>query len=170
MAEKQQKAASDEKHPSPPEVPRSALFTVRDAEATLIRFTVLVFLYTIGVVVYEIRMGWSGFLSAGQTFSKNTLYFLGVSTVLLACREGVDIMFRRVSEYWRDYAAGVKQAKAEGIEQGIEQGKAEGIEQGKAEVQELWLAWNNRREEAAAKGRPFNEPPPASSRVPRADV
>ena len=45
--------------------------------------------------------------------------------------------------------------------QGIEQGRTEGVEQGRAEVYREWLAdWEKRRQEAIAKGIPFDEPPP----------
>ena len=61
----------------------------------------------------------------------------------------------------------IEQGKAEGIEQGkaegIEQGKAEGIEQGKAEAYQQVAEWNTRRLEAAAKGVPFEEPPPTQN-------
>ena len=44
---------------------------------------------------------------------------------------------------------------------GIEQGRTEGIEQGRAEVYHEWHAdWEKRRQEAIAKGLPFDEPPP----------
>ena len=46
----------------------------------------------------------------------------------------------------------------------FEQGKAEGIAEGMAEGQEeernQWRAWNKRRLEAEAEGKPFDEPPP----------
>ena len=45
----------------------------------------------------------------------------------------------------------------------IEQGKAEGIEQGKAEAYQQVAEWNARRLEAAAKGIPFEEPPPTQN-------
>ena len=65
-------------------------------------------------------------------------------------------------------AEGIEQGKAEGIEQGIEQGIegkaegiAEGIEQGKAEIYRTWYAdWERRRQAAAEKGIPFDDPPP----------
>ena len=47
----------------------------------------------------------------------------------------------------------LEEATAAGIEQGIEQGRAE--------VYQKWHAdWENRRQAAAEKGLPFNEPPP----------
>ena len=68
-------------------------------------------------------------------------------------------------------AQGIAQGKAEGIAQGkaagIAEGKAEGIAEGKAEgIAERdreWTDWNNRRLDAAAKGQPFDEPPPLNT-------
>ena len=56
-------------------------------------------------------------------------------------------------------AEGIAQGKAEGIAQGIAEGKAEGI----AERDREWTDWNNRRLDAAAKGQPFDEPPPLNT-------
>ena len=38
-----------------------------------------------------------------------------------------------------------------------------GKEEGREEVQQLWLAWNQRREEALREGREFTEPPPGET-------
>ena len=46
-------------------------------------------------------------------------------------------------------------AKAEGI--------AEGEARGIAERDRVWTAWNERRLAAAAKGQPFDEPPPSNT-------
>ncbi|MCY4404125.1 MAG: hypothetical protein OXD54_16290 [Candidatus Poribacteria bacterium] len=47
------------------------------------------------------------------------------------------------------------------IEQGVKQGIEQGIEQGRAEVYRVWYTeWEKRKQEAAEKGMPFNEPPP----------
>ena len=67
----------------------------------------------------------------------------------------------------------LQQARERGREIGREIGRAEGRaeglklvieharEQGRAEILRLWHAdWEQRRQEAAAKGEPFNEPPP----------
>ena len=57
--------------------------------------------------------------------------------------------------------------KAEGIAEGIAKGKAAGIAEGEAkgiaERDRVWTAWNNRRLDAAAKGHPFDEPPPGNN-------
>ena len=43
---------------------------------------------------------------------------------------------------------------------GLEQGIDQGIQLGAAAQQEAWEGWNRRREQAAAEGREFTEPPP----------
>ena len=46
------------------------------------------------------------------------------------------------------------------IEKRREEGRVEGRVEGRAEERLLWSEWNRRREEAAANGVPFAEPPP----------
>ena len=53
----------------------------------------------------------------------------------------------------------IANAEAKGKAEGIAQGKAEG----KAERDREWTDWNNRRLDAAAKGQPFDEPPPLNT-------
>ena len=53
----------------------------------------------------------------------------------------------------------IANAEAKGKAEGIAQGKAEGI----AERDREWTDWNNRRLDAAAKGQPFEEPPPLNT-------
>ena len=43
-----------------------------------------------------------------------------------------------------------------------EEGRVEGRAEGREESDAKWLAWNERREAAAARGEPFDEPPPGS--------
>ena len=50
---------------------------------------------------------------------------------------------------------------AEAENRGRSQGIAEGRSQGIAEAWEKWQGWNQRRLEAEAEGRPFNELPPS---------
>ena len=64
-------------------------------------------------------------------------------------------------------AEGIVEGKAEGIvegkAEGIVEGKAEGIEQGKVEIYRTWYAdWERRRQAAAEKGIPFDDPPPSN--------
>ena len=46
------------------------------------------------------------------------------------------------------------------IEKRREEGRKEGRAEGRTEERLLWSEWNRRREEAAANGVPFAEPPP----------
>ena len=48
----------------------------------------------------------------------------------------------------------------EGWKQGFPIGYAKGIALGRSESDAEWRAWNERREKAAARGEPFDEPPP----------
>ena len=41
------------------------------------------------------------------------------------------------------------------------EGMATGIAIGRSESDAEWRAWNERREKAAARGEPFDEPPPS---------
>ena len=55
----------------------------------------------------------------------------------------------------------MEQAYKIGFKQGFVQGFALGLEQGRAEVYQKWHAdWEKRRQAAAEKGLPFNDPPP----------
>lgn len=53
--------------------------------------------------------------------------------------------------------------RAQRIAKAEAKGKAAGIAQGKAERDRVWADWNNRRLDAAAKGQPFDEPPPLNT-------
>ena len=62
--------------------------------------------------------------------------------------------------YEKGYAEAETKARAEAAIL-IEQGKVEGIEQGKDEMYRAWYAdWQRRRQAAAEKGIPFDDPPP----------
>ena len=50
---------------------------------------------------------------------------------------------------------------AEGREEGLGEGLATGVALGRSESDAEWRAWNERREKAAARGEPFDEPPPS---------
>ncbi len=53
--------------------------------------------------------------------------------------------------------------RAQRIANAEAKGKAEGIAEGIAERDREWTDWNNRRLDAAAKGQPFDEPPPLNT-------
>lgn len=54
----------------------------------------------------------------------------------------------------------VAEAHEEGFEEGHAKGHAEGHAEGVTDTHRLWLEWNRRREDAAAQGITFDEPPP----------
>ena len=60
-------------------------------------------------------------------------------------------------------AEGIAKGKAEGKAAGEAEGIAKGKSEGIAERDRVWTAWNNRRLDAAAKGHPFDEPPPGNN-------
>ena len=60
----------------------------------------------------------------------------------------------------RQRAEGHAQGRAEGRAEGRTEGRAEGRTEGRAESTASWQSWNARRVKAAAKGEPFDEPPP----------
>ena len=51
--------------------------------------------------------------------------------------------------------------RREGREEGREEGRVEGMATGITLSDAKWRAWNERREKAAARGEPFDEPPPS---------
>ena len=54
----------------------------------------------------------------------------------------------------------LRRRHAEGKEEGREEGRVEGRIEGEQRANNRWADWNNRRMEAEAEGRPFDEPPP----------
>ena len=59
-----------------------------------------------------------------------------------------------LAELWRERRE--RKAREEGFEKGHAEGRAEGV----TDTHHLWLEWNRRREDAAAQGITFDEPPP----------
>ena len=78
-------------------------------------------------------------IDIGQTVSSLTL---GIAAVSYIVTEVVVVL----SEWYREWR--------------YNKGVADGIAQGIAKNQKEWEAWNRRREQAAAEGREFTEPPP----------
>ena len=72
-------------------------------------------------------------------------------------------MDERAQRIAKAEAKGKAEGKAEGIAEGKTAGIAEGKAAGIAERDREWTAWNNRRLDAASKGQPFDEPPPANT-------
>ena len=57
----------------------------------------------------------------------------------------------------------LKRRYREGRAEGRAEGRTEGLEEGLEEERKSWVEWNKRREEAAARGEDFNEPPPSAN-------
>ena len=72
-------------------------------------------------------------------------------------------MDERAQRLAKAKAEGIAEGKAEGIAEGEARGVAKGEARGIAERDRVWTAWNERRLAAAAKGQPFDEPPPSNT-------
>ena len=140
------------------ETKREAIFTVRDAESAVVTYTILGFVYIVGLFIYKWVTGWESFLSTLVLLDANYPRFNRAALVLIIFTEGVDIMFRRYREWRVEYAERLAKATAAG--------RAEGLEQGRAEAYQAIAAWNTRRLDAEAKGLPFDEPPPGNGTAP----
>lgn len=134
---------------------RGSLFTVRDVESAVVTYTVLGFLYIVGICLYELVAGWNGVLQMLMRLEATSSTFNQTAIAFIVFKEGVDIMLRRFNEWRVEHTQSLAKAKEQGIEQGVEQGRAEAYQ--------AIAAWNSRRLEAEAKGIPFNEPPPSQN-------
>ena len=63
----------------------------------------------------------------------------------------------------RNIAKGREEGRVEGREEGRVEGRVEGRTEGLAEANRRWGEWLQRRNDAEAEGRPFDEPPPNES-------
>ena len=134
-------------------------------------FSGLVIAYNVLVGGYEIEQG-KGFtetciaIVVHMTNCMPYAFFL----TMVGCEIGGWLMIK-YRMFMDERARRIATARAEGKAEGIAEGKAEGIAEGKAEGKaegivardREWTAWNERRLEAAAKGQPFDEPPPSST-------
>ena len=153
---------------------RESIFTVRDAESAVVTYTILLFIYIVGICVYKWITGWNGTLAVLVELDTNYPRFNKAAVAWIICKEGVDIMLRRYNEWRVEHAQNLEKARAEGIAEGVEKGIAEGVEKGiaegvekgKAELYQEIVSWNARRLEAEAKGLPFNEPIPGNGTPP----
>ena len=137
--------------------PRSALFTVRDAEDALIRFTLALFAILVGVFLHEILIETRGWSDAIYTTLKSKPHALAWSTGLTMSLEGYVIMFSR----WKDYQDRRKRRFAEAKAEG----KAEAYQEIVEWNQEI-AEWNNRRLAAEARNESFTEPIPSPPEPP----
>ena len=142
-------------------------------------FSALVIAYNILVAYHEVRKG-NGFtetLIAIVGYVTNFIPYgffwtmVGFEVggwLMIKYRMFMDERAKRIAKAEaKGKAEGIAEGKAAGEAEGIAKGKAEGIAKGKAEGiaerDRIWTAWNNRRLDAAAKGHPFDEPPPGNN-------
>ena len=142
--------------------PRSALFTVRDAEEALVCFTLFLLAILVGIFLHEILLEAQKWSDALYTVLKSKPHALAWTTGLTISMEGGIIMFTRLKDYQDRRKKRFDEAKAEGKAEGKVEGKAEG----KTEVYEEIAAWNARRLAAEERNEPFTEPFPSAPEPP----
>ena len=141
-----------------------------------------IFVFSALVIAYNILVGWYE-IEQGKGFTETCIAIVGHMTncmpyAFFLTMVGFEIggwlmikyrmfMDERAQRIAKAKAEGIAQGKAEGIAEGkaegIAEGKAEGIAEGIVKRDREWTAWNERRLDAAAKGQPFEEPPPSST-------
>ena len=131
---------------------RSTIFTVQNAEKTIVTFFWIVLVLIISVCIH----GWITTKTLFGTFlflSNNVTKIVSGATLLLLLLEGVYTMF-----LWRlrTERRKLKQEKEKKAEE-LAKAKAEG----KAEYAKRINEWDERRRAAEARGEKFTEPPPA---------
>ena len=150
--EKEEKAKKEE---------RVSLFTVRHiwVDLALGVFSLQVIVYAYFLIRYEVAKG-NLVMETLQVLMAQLAATMAVATgTTLIFLQGVDFVMFLTQRYLKRIEKERKEAKDEG--------KKEGKAEGKAEERELWIAWNDRRLEAEAKGEDFNEPPPTDTQNPR---
>ena len=126
---------------------RKPLLSVANQEDTTVTFGKLVNIYLLGVFFYV----WG---SGGWNIPNIPLYLTLVwknAPIAIHVIIGIIILMEAVS---------IMIFRSFHVTKQLDQAKAEG----KAEEREQWSEWNNRREQAAAQGKPFNEKPPDARR------
>ena len=133
-----------------------------------------IFVFSALVIAYNILVGWYE-IEQGKGFTETCIAIVGHMTNCLPyafflTMVGFEIggwLMIKYRMFMDERAQRIAKAKAEGIAegkaQGIAEGKAEGKTEGIVERDREWTAWNERRLQAAAKGQPFDEPPPSST-------
>ena len=135
---------------------RSALFTVRDAEDALIRFTLT--LFAIGIFLHEILIERQVWKEALHKTLKSKPHALAWATGLTMSLEGGVIMFSRLQDY--------RDRRKRRFDEAEAKGKAEGKAEGRAEIYQEIAEWNDRRLAAEARNEPFTEPFPSAPEPP----
>lgn len=137
---------------------RSALFTVRDAEDALIRFTLTLFAILIGIFLHEILLKARAWSDAFYTMLGSKPHALAWATGVTMSLEGGIIMFSRLQDY--------RDRRKRRFDEAEAKGRAEGKVEGRTEVYQEIAAWNSRRLAAEARNEPFTEPFPAPPELP----
>ena len=123
---------------------RSSIFTVKDAENTILWFSFYVVILIVCVILHQRFLENYKVVDALYFVVDNISKIIAASTLLIILGEGGDIMLRRFREHIRREKEMIAEARAEA----------------KAEVYREVAAWDRRRREAEARGVEFNEPPP----------
>lgn len=127
---------------------RSALFTVRDTEEALVRFTLLLFAILVRIFPHKILLEKQGWGDALYTTLGSKPHVLAWATGLTFAMEGCAIMFTRIQDY-QD-----KRKKR------FDEAQAKGKTEGRAEDYQEIAEWNARRLAAEVRNEPFTEPLP----------
>ena len=141
--EKEDKAKKEE---------RVSLFTVRHiwVDLSLGVFSLQVIVYAYFLIRYEVAKG-NAVMETLQVLMAQLAATMAVATgTTLIFLQRVDFVMFLTQRYLKR----------------IEKERKEAKDEGKKEERELWIAWNNRRLEAEAKGEEFNEPPPTETQNP----
>ncbi|MDE0636729.1 MAG: hypothetical protein OXI43_12900 [Candidatus Poribacteria bacterium] len=123
---------------------RSSIFTVKDAENTILWFSFYVVMLIVCVILHQRFLENYKVIDSLYFVVDNISKIIAASTLLIILGEGADIMLRRFREHIRREKEMIAEARAEA----------------KAEVYREVAAWDRRRREAEARGVEFNEPPP----------
>ena len=119
-------------------------------------------------IVQEVRASQSGggwILLARETASEFATVGVGAAIGSLIAVQGVALIMSLYHLITNRFTVPIieqhrEEGRKEGREEGREEGLAEGRDEGLAESNAAWRAWNQRRIDAEAEGRPFDEPPP----------
>ena len=141
---------------------RSALFTVRDAEDALVRFTFTLFAILIGIFLHEMLIEQRVWNEAVYKMLGSKPHALAWATGLTMGLEGGIIMFSRLKDYQDRRKRRFDEAEAKGRTEGRAEGRAEG----KTEIYQQIAEWNNRRIAAEARNETFTEPFPSPPEPP----
>ena len=130
----------NEEHAAKDRNKRSSLFTVRDAENTILWFCFYVIVLTFCIILYLCFFKDYTLVKSLYFVVNNISKIIAASTLFIIFGEGIDIMLRRFREYLRRE----EEIKAKA----------------KDEVYKEVASWDRRRRDAEARGVEFKEPPP----------